>query len=303
MLINERSTPRTRHSLDGREREPTERTEALVPDARRLKAWVEELSLPRHAIEERANNRRVQKRLCEALEDCGLAVRVQGPFGNVLAMPKDASRRPVTLVAAHYDTVPRSPGADDNGSGLAVLLECARLLHACDVPVGFVCFNAEEDGLLGSRDFVANALPTLDRSVRAVHVLEMVGYRRSDRASQSAPLPWLPRSLRTPDFIALIGRGASNRIVDAVRASTASPNTRVVTGRTFNVTEKLIPDLRRSDHAPFWDKGIPAVLWTDTGDFRNPHYHRPSDTAETLDYAFMQGVGALLATALRRPSG
>ncbi len=291
MLIDERRPARAKGAEDGC---------ALVPDGQALRAWVEAMSVPRHALAEAEENRRTRKRLCDALEACGLAITVQGAFSNVLALPKDREKRPVTLVAAHYDTVPGSPGADDNASGLAVLLECARLLtqHCPEAPVGFVCFNAEEDGLLGSRDFVANALPVLDRRVRAVHVLEMVGYRRRSSAKQKAPLPWLPRSLRTPDFIALIGRGSSNKIVESALECPASPDTRVVAARTLGPMEKLLPDLTRSDHFAFWREGTPAVLWTDTGDFRNPNYHQRTDTPETLDYGFMQGVGELLATML-----
>ena len=273
---------------------------AMVPDAEALRRWVEALSRPRHALAEKEDNRRTRKALCEALEAQGYAITVQGPFCNVLALPRDREARAVTLVGAHYDTVPRSPGADDNGSGLAVLLECARLLrtHAPHAPVGFVCFNNEEDGLLGSADFVANHLPVMAHRVRAVHVLEMVGYRPRRGARQRLPLPWLPASLRTPDFIALLGRGSSNAIVEQVLQSEAARSTRLIGARTLGPIERLLVDLQRSDHYPFWREGTPAVLWTDTGDFRNPHYHQRSDTPETLDYGFMQGVGELLATTL-----
>lgn len=298
MIIDERRAPCATGELATKS--------ALTPDAGVLRAWVELLSRPRHAVAERSDNRWTRARLCEAFEAQGLAVTVQGPFSNVVALPRerDGAVAPVTLVGAHYDTVPGSPGADDNGSGLAVMLECARLLRAArpEARVGFVAFNAEEDGLLGSEDFAQNALPVLGPRVRAVHVLEMVGYRRGRGATQRAPLPWLPRSLRTPDFLALIGRGSSNKLVDEVRASDVSPATRVVTARTLGPMEKLLPDLTRSDHFSFWREGTPAVLWTDTGDLRNPHYHQRTDTPETLDYAFMQGVGALLATALAATS-
>src|SRR5262249_44929198 len=62
--------------------------------------------------------------------------------------------------------------------------------------------------------------------------------------------------------------------------------------------KKLSPHLLRSDHAPFWEKGIPAVMWTDTAEFRNPHYHLPTDTPETLDYEFMAEIGKLLTIAV-----
>lgn len=295
MIISERDPDRgskgNARAYDG----PT-----MVPDADALRRWVETLSRPRHALAEKEDNRRTRKALCEALEALGYAITVQGAYSNVLALPREGERRPLTLVGAHYDTVPRSPGADDNGSGLAVLLECARLLrtHAPHASVGFVCFNNEEDGLLGSADFVANHLPVMDRRVRAVHVLEMVGYRPHNKKQQRLPFPWIPRSLRTADFIALIGRGNGNAIVEQLLQSDAARDTRLIGARTLGPLERCLVDLQRSDHYPFWREGTPAVLWTDTGDFRNPHYHQRSDTPETLDYPFMQGVGELLATAL-----
>jgi len=62
--------------------------------------------------------------------------------------------------------------------------------------------------------------------------------------------------------------------------------------------ERIFKDLRRSDHAPFWDVGYPAFMWTDTSEFRNPHYHQPSDTPETLDYDFLAKVAKLLVAGL-----
>jgi len=82
------------------------------------------------------------------------------------------------------------------------------------LPIGFVAFNAEEDGLLGSRDFVAHGLSALGVNVRLVHVLEMVGFR-DPSAAQHLPLPWVPASLRVPDFLGLIAKGNSNGVVDA----------------------------------------------------------------------------------------
>jgi Zn-dependent M28 family amino/carboxypeptidase len=231
-----------------------------------------------------------------AFERSGLSVTVQGPHRNVVALPP-RPRASVTIIAAHYDSVPDCPGADDNASGLAVMLECARRL--ADTPalgaVGFIAFNAEEDGLLGSRDFVANGLPSLGCPIGRVHVLEMVGFRGKPSASQSLPLPWVPEKLRAPDYLALLAKGAANPIAEAALRSTSAPGLRLLAANTWGPLHSLQPDITRSDHFPIWCVGVPAVLWTDTGNFRNPHYHRPTDRPETLDYDFMAEVTTLLA--------
>jgi Zn-dependent M28 family amino/carboxypeptidase len=179
------------------------------------------------------------------------------------------------------------------------MLECARLLERSSLrnAVGFIAFNAEEDGLLGSRDFVTHGLPRLRRRVSTTHVLEMVGFRHaSSRAT--LPLPWVPASFDVPDFIGLIAKGRSNAIVDHAVTSRASPGLRIVAAKTWGPLHTVLPDITRSDHFPFWKAGIPAVLWTDTGNFRNPHYHRATDTPDTLDHAFMRDVAELLTAVV-----
>jgi Zn-dependent M28 family amino/carboxypeptidase len=183
------------------------------------------------------------------------------------------------------------------------MLECARIVAELDSdsPIGFVAFNAEEDGLVGSRDFVANGLPALGLHVRQAHVLEMVGFRgRASGGTQRLPLPWVPRALEVPDFIGLLTRGRSNEVADLATRSTASHGLRVVAAKTWGPLHRLLPDLTRSDHFPFWNAGVPAVLWTDTGNFRNPHYHRPTDTPDTLDYPFMRDVAELLCDVVSK---
>jgi hypothetical protein len=263
-----------------------------------LRDWVNRLAIPRHFSVNRQNNAWVRAQIMEALEEFGFDVRLQGRFHNIVALPHEASCGRVTLIAAHYDSVPNCPGADDNASGLAVLLECARILgpHSS---IGFVAFNAEEDGLLGSRDFVESGMSEMPTIV-AVHVLEMVGYRGVSSQGERLPLPWIPRSLRTPDFIGLIAQGSSNAVVDLAAASGVSPELRVVAAKTWRPIHRLFPDLTRSDHFPFWNAGVRAVLWTDTGNFRNPHYHQASDTPDTLDYPFMRDVANLLCDVVAK---
>lgn len=263
-----------------------------LADESRLRAWVETFAVPRNVRAEPRANARVRERLADAFADHHLSVRLQGPWSNVVALPRNV-RGPLTLLTAHYDSVPMSPGADDNASGLAVMLECARLLEARCVPVGFVAFNAEEDGLLGSRDFVRD--PGCD--VAVAHVLEMVGFRARAHA-EALPLPWTPRALEVPDFVGLLTHDQSNAIADVVTRSLASPTLRVVTAKTWGPIHRLLPDLTRSDHFAFWEADLPSALWTDTGNFRNPNYHRTTDTPDTLDYPFMREVADIVTAVL-----
>jgi hypothetical protein len=268
---------------------------AMAPDEVRLRHWVERLAVPRHIRVNARNNAWVRAQIVSAFRQYGYQVRLHGRYRNVVALPR-LSRRPLVLVAAHYDSVPNCPGADDNASGLAVMLECARALASCHGPraVAFVAFNAEEDQLAGSRDFVATGLADLPEPVALVHVLEMVGFRSPTSLADSLPLPWTPSSLAVPDFIGLIAKGGSNAVAKMAVGSAAAPGLHIVAARTWGPLHRWFPDLSRSDHFPFWSAGMPAVLWTDTGNFRNPNYHRASDTPDTLDYRFMRQVAELL---------
>mgnify|MGYP000938602255 CR=1 FL=1 len=270
---------------------------------RELRAWVRALAHPRHFWAEALENRRIGDLIAGELGRLGFRVEIQGPYRNVVALPADAEKGPCTLVCAHYDSVPGSPGADDNASGIAVMLACAR--HVVDSragSVGFVAFNAEEDGLLGSRDFVASALSKLPLHLQMVHVLEMCGYRTFEKGSQLAPFPPRLLGLDAGTFIAMIGRGVSNCALRKAFDADVVPAVHRVGLQTTELAGRLLPDLARSDHSPFWSADLPALLWTDTGNFRNPNYHRASDTAETLDYQFMNDVTELVCRVVERSS-
>jgi hypothetical protein len=263
-----------------------------------LEIWVHVLAHPRHFLAERSENRRIGDVIAEELGRIGFRVEAKGRYRNIVALPQE-ERRPCTLVCAHYDSVPGSPGADDNASGVAVMLACARHVAALRIGhVGFVAFNAEEDGLLGSRDFVTYGLPELRMTVAMVHVLEMCGFRAFHRGSQLGPIPLHVLGFDAGTFIAMIGRGASNRAVRRALDADLVPTVHRVGLETTELACRAFPDLSRSDHAPFWKADLPAVLWTDTGNFRNPNYHRASDTPETLDYRFMADVTKLVCHLL-----
>ncbi|MEW6245646.1 MAG: M28 family peptidase [Nitrospirota bacterium] len=232
-----------------------------------------------------------------------------GTYRNVIAtrLPLTASARggPPLILAAHFDTVMGSPGADDNASGVAVLLEVARRLR--DLPLGrpvrFIAFNLEEEdlpaerqGLLGSLAYAAHLRAT-DQNILGAIVLECVGYARSEEGTQQVP-PGVPIAVpSTGNFLGVIGNAASAALTASVEQA-AKPHVPVVS-LVVPGNGELLPDTRRSDHASFWHYGSPAVMLTDTANFRNPHYHQPTDTIETVNMEFLSKVAsAVTASAL-----
>lgn len=224
---------------------------------------------------------------------------------NVAArLPASDPDAPRVLVGAHVDTVRGSPGADDNGSGVAALLECGRLLagRTFRAPVELVAFNLEEQQVwtyrVGSRRWAARARREGVRYAGAL-VFEMVGYTSTREGSQRIPALVRWRDIpRTGDFLAVVGDWKSKGLIDAFRegAEEAAPGLRVVTHRT-PCRGWIVWQTRLSDNASFWSAGYPALMITDTAFLRNPHYHRASDRADTLDYAFMaRVVDAAVAT-------
>jgi hypothetical protein len=254
-----------------------------------LRRVVERMAVPRPYAS--PANRDVCAWLAGELTGLGYTVARQGSFDNLVSRRPDSSA-PEILVGAHYDSVTGSPGADDNASAVAALLGCARALASQPHTPAFVLFNREEDDLLGSRDFVEGFLPENPWPLREVHVLEMVGYCSHVEGSQRLPRG-LPIKLRdTADFLGLVSNRDSNHllapIIDVSRSY--QPSFPLVGLQVHLGLEARVPVLRRSDHASFWHRRIPAVMWTDTSEFRNPHYHRKSDTPDTLDYEFLAQV-------------
>jgi hypothetical protein len=195
------------------------------------------------------------------------------------------------ILGAHMDSVEGTPGADDNASGLAVLLEAARFLsHARSRAQIFVCaFNLEELNMIGSGYF-AQKLKAAGTKVDAMISLEMIGYTDPRSGSQKYPtgLGWL-----YPDrgnFIGVIANWNSSALLrNFTRQMRQVPGLPVET-LSLPGNGWLVPAVRLSDHSPFWDLGYPALMVTDTSFFRNPHYHRPTDTLDTLDLGFMAKV-------------
>jgi Zn-dependent M28 family amino/carboxypeptidase len=262
-----------------------------------LRSLVEMLAFPRHYARNRDANRKVRDLLLKHARRLGYTPSLQGRFDNIVMTSEESAEEPYVLLGAHYDSVPGTPGADDNASAVAVCLECARLIKKHNLgPAMIVLFNREEDGLMGSREFVAHLTRQSEWSVREAHILEMVGYRDRMPGSQTMPagLPVLG-SRDVDDFLALLANRHSNAVAeDLLRLAAcyiAEPP--VAALKVYLGLERAFEHLNRSDHAPFWEAGIPSIMWTDTSEFRNPHYHRASDTPDTLDYEFMAAVARL----------
>jgi Zn-dependent M28 family amino/carboxypeptidase len=266
----------------------------------RLRAYLDLVAFPRHFVAEKSANVRARDLLLGLLRSFGYVPRLQGTYDNIVATSGAAEEEPFLLLGAHYDSVPGSPGADDNGSALAVCLECARLVKENDLgSTMVVLFNREEDGLLGSREFVADLVAHSAGAVEEAHIFEMVGFCHRAPGSQRMP-PGLP-GVAAPDvgdFLGLLANRRSNGVAENLLALAATyvPEFPVVALKIYLGIEKYFGHLLRSDHAPFWNAGIASVMWTDTSEFRNPHYHLASDTPDTLDYDFMSKVARLALT-------
>ncbi len=204
------------------------------------------------------------------------------------------------VVGAHYDTVPGSPGADDNASAVAVLIELAALMKDASPPLRFVAFANEElpyshGEEMGSFAYAKRARGRGER-VRAMFSLEMLGYYSDAPGSQRYPplMRWFYPD--RADFIAFVGDLGARRLVKRAHAlfrkHSSFPSESLA-------APSFIRGIRASDHWSFRMHGYPAIMVTDTAYNRNPHYHRASDTPDTLDYERMARVTLGLAGMLR----
>jgi len=194
------------------------------------------------------------------------------------------------LLGAHFDTVAGTPGADDNASGVAVLLEVARLARNLPLPrpwtfVGFTCEEppAFFTPYMGSRVYAKGARRQQDR-ILGMLCLEMVGYYRQEPGSQSLPLTLKFMGYPTiGNFIGLVSDRRSRPLMERLEAAIKEGCRLPVATLAVPLSGHLLPEVRLSDHANFWDEGYPAVMLTDTAFMRNPDYHGPGDVLEKLD--------------------
>lgn len=236
-----------------------------------------------------------------------------GDEATNLVVEKAGTKRPaeVVLLGAHYDTVATTPGADDNASAVAVLLEVSRLLanHQAKRSIRYVAFACEElpyfhHDAMGSQYHARQSRQRHDKIVGML-CLEMVGYYTLNEGSQSVP-PAIPKWFhpifpKRGDFLAAVGNLGSWKLCLSFRRGYRN-GTRRLPLFSICLPEK-IKDIRRSDNSSFWDQGYPALMLTDTSFLRNPNYHQPSDRPETLDYQRMTEVTLGVAAAIRHLAG
>lgn len=194
----------------------------------------------------------------------------------------------IVVIGAHYDSVPSTPGADDNASGVAATLELARAFAGRPQPqtVRFVFFGNEEPpyfqtDAMGSLVH-ARGMAAANLQVTAMASLEMLGFFSDEPGSQEVPLGLAGLFPDTGNFVAFISDIPSSSLLDEAHAA--------FMGSSGFPAEKLaapgnLPEAGFSDHWSFWQADFRAIMITDTAFFRNPHYHEPTDTVDTLDYA------------------
>lgn len=271
-------------------------------DPERLKAHVRTLSETFHPRDHGhpENLERAAGYLSDALSRAGGRVRSEPytaggvSYRNVIAsFGPDSGER--LVIGAHYDAAGEAPGADDNASGVAGLLELAAWLgqHPPSVRVDLVGFTLEEPphfrrSTMGSKVH-ARALRAQGVAVRAMISVESIGFYSNAPGSQRYPVAAL--KLRYPsegNFIAVVGRRDEQALIDTVQQALRAANNGLPSESL--AAPRGLEGVDFSDHASFWDEGYPAVMVTDTALFRNTHYHTPEDTWDTLDYGRMAQV-------------
>ncbi len=241
-------------------------------------------------------------------QDIGVAVESRAysyaelPLDNIvaeIAFRADPKHR--FLIGAHYDSVSGTVGADDNASAVAVQLEVARYLaeqkgtNTLDLAVKFVSFALEEPPVygtphMGSRVY-AKMARTQKEKIDGMICLEMVGYACHEPGCQDYPFPLMFMDYpKQGNFIGIVNnfksRGFARGLVEQFQKNQRLP----VVKLTVPFNGWIIPAVRLSDHASFWDQGFKAVMLTDSAFFRNPDYHTAADTMDKLDFEFMAEV-------------
>jgi Zn-dependent M28 family amino/carboxypeptidase len=216
---------------------------------------------------------------------------------NIIAEKKGTLRpEEIVFVGAHYDAL--CAAADDNSTGVAAVVEIARILKDRDFPrtLRFIGFDLEEMQLVGSTRYATTDAAN-DNIVAAI-VFDSIGFRNDAPNSQDS-LPGFPAPSQG-NFIAVIGNAPSAHLSDdAWLIQDRFKMVKVVGIDSAGTSESLAAgNLMRSDHAPFWIQGKPALFITDTANFRNPNYHQPTDTISTIDPVFLKGVTQLSAALI-----
>ncbi len=251
-----------------------------------------------------AHHKRVEEFCAERFRQLGLEVSIQdyGTGRNIIGLRRGQQKADeYIMLSAHYDTVKQCKGADDNASGIAGVFETARILLKQDYQRSLLlaCWDQEEENKLGSKAFVRKQ-KQLGRDIKMSYVYEMIAYQDQQGQSQQFPvmlaqvysqqLQQIAAEENRADFIALVYDHQADKMLNTLDANARSQGLKVFHFKVDDVLKKspFAKDLTRSDHASFWDADYPAMMITDTANFRNPHYHceQGEDTVETLNSEF-----------------
>jgi hypothetical protein len=231
---------------------------------------------------------------------------------NLEAVPRDfcGLQEPHWILGAHYDSARGTFGADDNISAVAILLETARLLAQSPNPprsIRFVAYTNEEpphfmNESMGSRVHATSCRKNGDK-LQGMICLESLGYFTDKPGSQELPtLYGMPKETieftrsrgidpTVGNYIAIVG--------DEQSASFLAHFDTAFSNRPVPTLPLVMPEMRLSDHLCYWDEGFPALMLTDTALFRNPNYHKHTDTVDTLDFGAMASITKNLVPALQ----
>jgi hypothetical protein len=277
--------------------------------ATRLRTHIEAVASREHNFLKPAELEAAAQYIEKALAGTGRPVATQrflsGPaeVRNIeVEMPGGALAAEIVVVGAHYDSVVGAPGANDNGSGVAAVIELARLF-AGERPartLRFVAFVNEEPPFyrseeMGSRHYARRSRER-GETIRAMFALETIGYYSDAPGSQRYPFPLGFLYPSTGNFVAFVSdlssRSLLHEAIGAFRRHARIPSEAVA-------APAWIPGVDWSDHWSFGREGWPALMVTDTAPYRYPHYHAPGDTPDKVDYERLARVVTGLRGMLR----
>jgi Zn-dependent M28 family amino/carboxypeptidase len=276
---------------------------SLIGDTRKLHRHVKQLTVEigSRSVSEYDKIEATKQYILSCLKAFGYAPSLQTytynkkQYSNVIVSIKGAKLPDeIVIIGAHYDTVYGTPGADDNASAVATLLEIARALKRfCpDRTLKLIFFTIEEPPVFRSEHMgsyvYAKEARARNENIKSMICLEMLGYYTNEKDGQTFPFPMMSLIYSsTPNFIAVVGNLSSRDLVRKVKNSLrAGSRMPVETLSTFS----FVPGVDFSDHRSFWKMGYPAVMITDTAFYRNPNYHTETDTIDTLDFNKMSDV-------------
>jgi Zn-dependent M28 family amino/carboxypeptidase len=266
------------------------------------------VSIGERSVRVPQNLERTAAYITSCFENLGVAVEKQAysyaqlPLNNIvaeIAFGLDPKHR--FVIGAHYDSVSGTVGADDNASAVAVQLEVARHLAGqagsttLDLAVKFVFFALEEPPVYGTKHMGSRVYAKRARAqkeeIDGMICLEMVGYACHEPGCQHYPFPLMFLGYpKKGNFIGVVNNFRSRGFAQALVGHFQKNRQLPVVKLTVPFNGWVMPTVRLSDHASFWDQGFKAVMVTDSAFFRNPYYHTAGDTMEKLDFEFMAEV-------------